>query len=335
MRLRSCGFLLRNGLPILALLAADCLAACAQNWTNLPVSMNTPRYRHAAALGPDSRIYALGGQDAPASDGLQSVEAFDPTSQTWTTVHAMNEPRYLFAAVTAPSGNLFENEDGKSLLYAIGGCSRGNPVASMEAYNPSTDTWSYRAAMPAGRERHAAVRGPDDMIYVFGGLSGNRDGILPTTWRYDPSTDTWDTLIVMNATHVELAGALVKAADGSMRPIAFSGFDGDGMPQPDTESFDIVKDVWNIRAPIGQGRGGLAASVAPDGTVYVFGGYAGSTVYKRTDHYSPSNNTWSSGPDLNSARRSLAGASGPNGEIYAIGGMVNGTIVRSAEVLTF
>ncbi|WP_420795846.1 Kelch repeat-containing protein [Ktedonobacter racemifer] len=38
-----------------------------------------------AAVGPDGRIYAIGGRNA--SGPLKTVEAYDPRTNTWTPLH--------------------------------------------------------------------------------------------------------------------------------------------------------------------------------------------------------------------------------------------------------
>ncbi|NIR95350.1 MAG: galactose oxidase, partial [Gammaproteobacteria bacterium] len=58
--------------------------------------------------------------------------------------------------------------DGK--IYAIGGAvsPTGTPLATVEAYDPATDTWSSKAPMPTARNflTTSAVNG---IIYAIGG----------------------------------------------------------------------------------------------------------------------------------------------------------------------
>src|SRR5262245_6651400 len=63
-------------------------------------------------------------------------------------------PRLGLAAVTGRDGH----------IYAIG----GNDVATVEGYDPASDTWTTRASMPTARGGLAAVAGPDGRIYAIG-----------------------------------------------------------------------------------------------------------------------------------------------------------------------
>jgi hypothetical protein len=67
-------------------------------------------------------------------------------------------------------------------LYAVGGFA-GAGLATLEAYDPSTDTWTTRAAMLTARSSigASAVGG---LLYVIGGYDGNAP--LATVEAYHP-----------------------------------------------------------------------------------------------------------------------------------------------------
>ena len=64
-------------------------------------------------------------------------------------------------------------------------------MATNEAYDPKTDTWTSNAPMPSNRSGLAAAASTDGNIYVFGG----EDAISFTTFdnneKYDPKIDKW------------------------------------------------------------------------------------------------------------------------------------------------
>jgi hypothetical protein len=72
----------------------------------------------AAVLGPDGRIYAIGGQNGVES--LATVEAYDFKKKTWTPGQSMSIGRANLAAVTG-----FD-----SGIYALGGY---NPLSGITA----------------------------------------------------------------------------------------------------------------------------------------------------------------------------------------------------------
>ena len=57
--------------------------------------MPTPRHILAAAAGADGRIYAIGGHD---KGPLNTVEAYDPGSDSWSAVAPMLTTREELAA---------------------------------------------------------------------------------------------------------------------------------------------------------------------------------------------------------------------------------------------
>jgi len=182
-------------------------------WTPV-ASMSTPRSRLAAATGLDGRIYAIGGQGL--SD-LATVEAYDPITDTWSTVAPVQgecwegQPcRSGHAAATGADGR----------IYAIGGFGFFSPrismavgTASVEAYDPTTDAWSFVASVPhfgVGRYLLAAATGPDDRIYGIGGAVTDADGFeLPysAVSAYDSITDTWSGVSPLSSPRFDLAAA--------------------------------------------------------------------------------------------------------------------------------
>jgi hypothetical protein len=63
-------------------------------------------------------------------------------------------------------------------IYAIGGHPEGANLNPVEAYNPSTNTWTTVASMPTVRGQLAAATGLDGRIYAIGG--GGNVGFLNT-----------------------------------------------------------------------------------------------------------------------------------------------------------
>src|SRR5262249_964189 len=96
---------------------ADVYDPATDSWAAI-ADMNLIRYSVAGALGPDGRIYAIGG--SVGSGAPTSVEAYDPGTDTWTFVASMTTGRDGFAAVLGPDNR----------IYAIGGAG----LASVEAY---------------------------------------------------------------------------------------------------------------------------------------------------------------------------------------------------------
>lgn len=144
--------------------------------------MPTGRSALAAATGADGRIYAIGGTKSTLDPPLDAVEAYSPTSNTWTSVAPLPTPRYGLAVALGADGR----------IYAIGGCDNSVPgvaLSTVEAYNPSTNAWTAVGSLLTPRCALAAVSGGDGRIYAIGGAAGPGEK-LNTVEAYSPSTNS-------------------------------------------------------------------------------------------------------------------------------------------------
>jgi len=127
-----------------ALNTVEAYSPASDTWTAV-APLPGARTELAAATGHDGRIYAIGGWTGSAGSGAiyNTVEAYNPISNTWTTLAPLPIARiYLSAAV---------GSDGR--IYAIGGYNFADPHASsvVEAYDPRTNTWATVAPLRTGR----------------------------------------------------------------------------------------------------------------------------------------------------------------------------------------
>ncbi|PYO42038.1 MAG: galactose oxidase, partial [Gemmatimonadetes bacterium] len=86
-------------------------------------------------------------------------EAYDPSSNTWTTKASLTTPRYG-PGVAAVNG----------ILYAVGGYNNSGSLATVEAYDPAANTWTMKASMAAARSGFAVVA-INGMLYAVGNLA--------------------------------------------------------------------------------------------------------------------------------------------------------------------
>jgi N-acetylneuraminic acid mutarotase len=153
--------------------------AGSNTWsTNAPM----PTARRFFAVGVVGGIlYAVGGEDGTAV--LNTMEAYDPRTNTWSTKAPMPTAR-AYLGVQVVNG----------IIYAIGG--NGGvwpspaPLATVEAYDPVTNSWSPRASMPTAREGFGLGE-LGGRIVAFGGdlcLGGCE---LDATEVFDPLTNVW------------------------------------------------------------------------------------------------------------------------------------------------
>jgi len=217
--------------------------------------------------------------------------------------------------------------DGK--IYAIGGWDGTKPLATVEVYDPITDTWTKKAPMPTARCALSAsvVNGK---IYVFGGqlttpiAAGPR---VAAVEEYDPVMDTWTKKSNLPSPR---AGLSSSAVDGVI--YVFGGWP----TLRSVEAYDTVKDNWKRKAGMPTRRGGLSTSVV-EGKIYAIGGGTSiqdaNPVSSAVEVYDPLTDTWSQKTPMPTARDYL-GTSVVNGKIYAVGGFggPNLAFLPTAEV---
>jgi hypothetical protein len=142
--------------------------------------MPDQRQQFMAVTGPDGRIYVLGGYDLEL-DLLNSVDVYNPTTNTWSTAASMITARSLFGATLGADGR----------IYVLGGSGQNSSLSSVEAYDPQANTWTHVTDLPTASQGGTAVTGADGKIYLLGGFFPI-PGVVPQVQVYDPTSNTWN-----------------------------------------------------------------------------------------------------------------------------------------------
>ncbi|PYO81058.1 MAG: hypothetical protein DMD65_13720 [Gemmatimonadetes bacterium] len=147
-------------------------------WSSL-APLPAPRAgKLSAVTAPDGRIYAMGGINGVTT--VATVDAYDPCADTWTPVASMPTPRRFLDAVRGRGG----------IIYALGGTvgSVGFPgtqeLTTVEAYDPSADTWTAVAGLSTPRGALAAAVGRAGTIFAIGGFDGT--SVLSSVEAFTP-----------------------------------------------------------------------------------------------------------------------------------------------------
>ncbi len=309
-----------------ALRAAPLLAAVASAPDAGPLApMPTPRAYTGAALGPDGRIYVVGG----VGDGgyfVATAEAYDPAANQWTELAPMPSPTSNMGATFGPDG----------LLYAVGGlvgisvgCGTPGPYyesSQVEAYDPATDQWVSKPSMANARNYPGVVTGPDGRIYAAGGWSGGAN--LANAEAYDVDAGTWKPIASMS-TGRTVAGYAVGLGAGGL--FYMLGGQNGGPPLYTAEAYSCETNAWTgLTSLPGSGQcfgwGIEGAALGPDGRLYAIGVCTGTTNSSMFS-YDPSsgyNGSWSGAASVPAGVYQGFGVAtkpGPNGRIYVFGGM--------------
>ncbi len=122
------------------------------------------------------------------------VSGATETENTWVEMAPMHQARSGLGVIAV---------DGK--IYAIGGTISTGFISSVlstnEQYDPTTNTWVYKASMPTARV-YFAIAAYENKIYCFGGITGMgiSETIMPGMYtdndtsvveEYNTLTDTW------------------------------------------------------------------------------------------------------------------------------------------------
>jgi N-acetylneuraminic acid mutarotase len=163
----------------------------------------------AACASIEGKIYVIGGGRTIGGNidasGLQTVEVYDTTNDTWTALADMPTRRWGHSAVAL---------HGK--IYVVGGVSFGSVTtvyASVEVYDPQKDSWTTNSGMPTARYNLTCCA-LDSSIFAIGGWYNSGSGpIYDKVEIYNPESDKWNT---ENPLPVARAGLASIVLDGKI-----------------------------------------------------------------------------------------------------------------------
>jgi Kelch motif len=251
------------------------------------------------------KMYLAGGKS-----NVQQV--YDPVTDSWSNVAPLPAPVPMDHIQSAAV-------NGK--IYYIGGLTGwlGPSVGSVYIYDPTTDTFSTGASMPAGRDRGAGgIAAYNGKIYLAGGIhAGTTVGWFDV---YDPASDTWASLPDLPHRRDHFQAAIVNgrfwAIGGrvSSTPVRV-GYN---------EAFDFATQKWLTGfAPLPTLRGGVATAVF--GTeVVVIGGEGGGATFSTVEAYNTATNTWRTLAPMPTARHGIQAALLDGSAYIADGGLHQG-----------
>jgi hypothetical protein len=223
---------------------------------------------HVAVASDAARVWAFGGFVEQNRGSDANAYVYDLASDRWRAVAPLPRPRGAAAAAVL---------DGK--VHLIGGASE--PAAERasvswhEVYDPATDRWSPRKALPGARD-HVGCVAHGGRIHVVGGRFNTFEYNTDLHHVYLPERDTW-----------ELRAPLPTARSGHGLVVhrgrlwamgGEGGFLERGVPRQakvfgQMESYDAASDTWQQHAPMPTPRHAVAA-VAIGEWIHVAGGGA-------------------------------------------------------------
>lgn len=251
-----------------------------------------------AAVGLNGKMYVFGGQ-GPTGD-LDSMEIYDPATDSWSYGPAMPSARHPASAVAL---------DGK--IYVFGG------DETVGCYDTFSGSWSSKAPIPVSfSSGGVAVVVMDGKIYA----ARNQEWL----YSYDPSTDSWTA---RTPVPVERGIASFAALNGKLYAI---GGNEPGHTPSEIDRIDVYDpstDSWTIGGAASlQARRTHLGSPSPvvDGKIYVIGGWNGYSAQSSVEQYDPGTDTWTYVEPMPIGLYAMGYATLGN-KIYTVGGNYGGS----------
>lgn len=264
----------------------------------------------AATVG--GKIYVVGGFEEPSLGNVlhfaitPAVEEYDSATDRWTVKTPMPVGLH-HVGIGVVAGR----------LYIIGGYKQSglsvwDPVATVYAYDPATDAWSERAAMPTARGA-LSVTVHEGKLYAIGGYEDRTNSAAVEV--YDPVQDSWSTRAPLPTPRDHLATA---TAAGKVYAIG-GRLKGDYHRNLSvTEVYDPGADKWSRGPDLPTARSGISAAEI-GGRVYVFGGEGPAGTFRENEVYDPARDAWQAMAPMPTARHGL-GSAVVDGRIHVISG---------------
>jgi N-acetylneuraminic acid mutarotase len=290
------------------------------SWKSISPINSVGRSRPAAAA-VGGKIYLFGGE-ITGSGRADTVERYDPKTNTWTT---------LAGVMPDPASNICAAVTGTDIYIPGGYSATSTYLATLRIFHTSTNSWSVVATdpLPLGLSGMACVA-LNGKLYVFGGTNGVYQS---AAYVYDPAAaagSRWTTLPSMAHARAYLAGV---AANGKIyaiggRDSAFTDFNY-------VEAFNPADGLWHVVTGLQKPRGGVGA-YAVGNTIYACGGGWNSYLdtcesYNTTQGYS---GTWQAHPSIMIEGRRTFGYASIGPTLYAIAGW-RGIYLQTAERWSF
>jgi N-acetylneuraminic acid mutarotase len=224
---------------------------------------------HVAFATLNDKIYAFGGftypdAGAPAWNPVNSAWEYDPAAGEWKELAPMPTKRGAASASVA-NGKIYVTGGAASLPgvteNGIHPARPHNVLATVEEYDPASNTWKQRRSLLVARNHHVTAS-VGDKIYVIGGrigaafISGGSNNI-DLVEMYDPATDLWTARARMPTARSAIAAGVYGNS------ILVAG--GEGQDQrflaafKAVEAYDTALNRWQILPSMPHQRHGIGA----------------------------------------------------------------------------
>jgi N-acetylneuraminic acid mutarotase len=239
--------------------------------------------------------------------------------QGWRLRAQLSEGAVFAATVAGADGRVY---------VITGSTESGRLTARNSAYDPRQDTWNALAPIPTPRSEPGAALAADGKIYVIGGnptLNRKESSRMNVVEAYDPKTDKWTKCKPLPVPRTALC--VVAASDAAGRQLLFAiggrNFDLPGNGLSTVEAYDPRTDSWSTKSRMPLNLHGMAATLGPDGKIYVLGGTNSKlTDISQVQVYDPAADRWTRSINMPYGQECACSTfiPGDSGEIFVFGG---------------
>jgi N-acetylneuraminic acid mutarotase len=280
-----------------------------ESW-RLTGTLNIGRTDHRATLLPDGSVLVTGGKTGSSGPALNSVEIYDPVSRTWRIGPPLSVPRSGHSATLLGDGR----------VLVAGGRFSSDPEdvhASVEVYDPVSQSWTPTGELQTSREGHSATLLPDGLVLI---VNGYDQTWLATNEVYDPSNGTWSYAVNPFGCH-GVAHTATRMLDGRVLVVGGGCGSGTAGIRNEVDIFVPADLDWLSTTNLPQPREAHTATSLPDGRVLIVGGDNGDVPrYKSVLIYNPTNGDWYSAVPLATGRRGHTATRLKDNSVLVVGG---------------
>ena len=277
-------------------------------------NLNTARQVHTATLLSNGKVLVAGGT-IDNSTGLNSVELYDPATNTWNAAANLNTARFRHTATVLLTGK----------VLVVGGQGSSGYLNSVELYDPALNSWSAAGSLAIARGYHTATLLPNGKVLVAAGYNGSA---LNSAELYDPVGNSWSTVLSLSTARLYHSASLLPSG----KVLVAGGQNTGGTSLGTAEVYDPVGNTWTATGVMSAARSYHTATLLPNGNVLAAAGFAAGNYLGTADIYNPAGNVWSPAGSLGTARYLHTATLLPNGNVLVASGTGNAGLVTGTEM---
>ena len=202
-------------------------------------------------------------------------------------------------------------------IIVYGGSDGSSSVNTVVNYSPS-DGSSTLASMGVPRSYLGYAPDAKGNAYAIGGLDDNGNP-LASAERYNPGKNTWAAIASLPTTLFDFPAV----SDRTNYIYTFGGFTDttSGIETTGVFRYFVKSNTWAVMAPMPVATAGSAATLGPDGKIYVVGGTSGGVATDVVQVYNPATNSWALSTPLPKGLSGSAMGVDSLGRLIVMGGM--------------